>query len=260
MPEDPLNLALRLLVFALLGLAIGWFINYLADILPIHRRLAAPLCRHCQTNLPPQSFLGYYLGLRPCPSCNTGQIWRYWLVLLLTGLGFIWIGFLPPDRLGLWGGWFWFAFLLLVTIIDIEQHLILHKVAIFGAAIAAITGLILRGWLATLLGGLVGAGIMLVFYFLGVAYARWSARRHGEPIAEGEALGFGDVTFSGVLGLLLGWPGVIAGLTIGILLAGAAGVLTLLPMIFRRQYNPNLALPYGPFLAAAAFYLLFLLK
>jgi leader peptidase (prepilin peptidase)/N-methyltransferase len=77
-------------------------------------------------------------------------------------------------------------------------------------------------------------------------------------IAEGEALGFGDVTLSGVIGLLLGWPGVIAGLIVAVFLAGAVGLLAMLPMLFRRQYDPNLALPYGPFLALGAFYLLYL--
>lgn len=258
MPDTFSSLALYPIVFAALGIAAGWLVNYLADMLPVHRRLAAPRCRACGAKLPLQMAWGYYLGLRACAACGSRPGLRYWLVGALTTLGFLWIALRPPERLGLWPGLFWLVFLLLVTVIDIENHLILHVVTAFGAVVAAINGFLLHGWLDTLIGGLVGAGVMLAFYLLGIAYARWSARRHGQAIAEGEALGFGDVTFSGVLGLLLGWPGVIGGLTIGILLAGAAGILSLLPMVFRRRYDPNLALPYGPFLAAAAFYLLYL--
>jgi leader peptidase (prepilin peptidase)/N-methyltransferase len=245
----------QVLLYAIAGMAAGWTVNYLADVLPIFRKLAAPVCVGCGKRLPPAVYLAW---MRRCPACRRGRGGRTWLVMLVCMAGFVWLGLAPKSRLGVWGGWFWFAYLLLVTVIDIEHHLILHTVAGFGAAVALITGVALHGWLSTLLGGLVGAGFMLVFYYLGIVYARWSARRHGMQIAEGEALGFGDVTFSGVLGLLLGWPGVLGGLVIGVLLAGAASLLALLPMALRREYNPNLALPYGPFLAAAAFYLLFL--
>jgi leader peptidase (prepilin peptidase)/N-methyltransferase len=155
-------------------------------------------------------------------------------------------------------GWFWLAYFLLVVVIDIENRLILHLTSAFGAAAALLTGLGLHGWRSTLLGGALGAGAMLLIYWLGIAYARWSTRRRGIEIAAGDAFGFGDVTLSGVIGLLLGWPGVIGGLTAAVLLAGAAGLLALGAMLIRREYRPDFALPYGPFLAAAAFYFLYL--
>ena len=77
------------------------------------------------------------------------------------------------------------------------------------------------------------------------------------PVAEGEALGFGDVNRGGVIGLLLGWPGIIAGLIAAILLAGAVGLFTFTIAFLRHRYDPNLALPYGPFLAIAAIFLLY---
>jgi prepilin signal peptidase PulO-like enzyme (type II secretory pathway) len=60
-----------------------------------------------------------------------------------------------------------------------------------------------------------------------------------------------------VIGLLLGWPGVLAGLVLAVLIAGAVTLVYLLVMVISRRYTPNLALPYGPFLAASAIFLLF---
>ena len=37
---------------------------------------------------------------------------------------------------------------------------------------------------------------------------------------EDVALGFGDVHLSGILGLLLGWPGITGGLFVAIILGG----------------------------------------
>lgn len=258
MHQTSLDLVLRIIVFMLPGLFAGWLLNYLADTLPVHRRFVAPACANCQADLPPGAFIGYYSGLQRCPACRARPNVRSLVIAAFTAAGFIWIGFSPPIRLGLWAGWFWFAFLLLVTVIDIERAIIMHPMAVFGAVIAVINGVQLHGWISTLIGGLVGVAVMLFFYYMGIAYARWSSRKHGREIAEGEALGFGDVTFSGVLGLLMGWPGVIGELTFAVLIGGAVGLISLIPMIFRRHYDPNLALPYGPYLAAAAFYLLFL--
>jgi leader peptidase (prepilin peptidase)/N-methyltransferase len=78
----------------------------------------------------------------------------------------------------------------------------------------------------------------------------------GKPVEE-DALGYGDVNLSGVLGLMLGWPGILAGLTIAILLGGAVSLIYLLVTVATRRYQAFTAIPYGPFLIAAAIVLLF---
>jgi leader peptidase (prepilin peptidase)/N-methyltransferase len=241
-------------LIALLGWVSGMILNYLADVLPLRRRLALPFCRRCQSDLPA---LRYFLLPGNCPSCGYRYGVRAWFVSVVLIVGFVSIWLNEPARLGTLGGWFWLAYFLLVIVIDVEHHLILHPISAIGAGIAILTGSWMHGLKMTLAGGAVGFLIMFLFYLLGIGYARWSARRHGMPVAEGEALGFGDVNLSGVIGLLLGWPGIIAGLMAAILLAGAVGLLALGIALLRRRYTPNLALPYGPFLAAAAILLLF---
>jgi leader peptidase (prepilin peptidase)/N-methyltransferase len=97
---------------------------------------------------------------------------------------------------------------------------------------------------------------MWVFYLLGELFAKWMARRRGEAMSE-VALGFGDVNLAGVLGLLLGWPGIVLGLFLAILLGGAVSLIYILGAIIFRRYSVFTAIPYGPFLVASGVILLF---
>ena len=74
-----------------------------------------------------------------------------------------------------------------------------------------------------------------------------------------EALGFGDVNLSGVIGLLLGWPGVIFGIYAGILAGGMIGFLLMILLKLLKKWNPLTSIPYAPFLVIGALYYLFLL-
>lgn len=152
----------------------------------------------------------------------------------------------------------WLVYFGVIIVIDIEHRLILHPVSWVGAALSLATGLWLHGWVSTAIGGVVGFGVMLGIYWLGILYVRFFARGKGHPVEEGDAFGFGDVNLSGVIGLLLGWPGILAGLVLAILFAGAITIMFLVGALAARRYRPNLALPYGPFLAASAIYLLYL--
>jgi len=108
-----------------------------------------------------------------------------------------------------------------------------------------------RGLMKTLLGGVVGFGVVLLLYLFGQFYAAWIARRRGQALDE-VAFGFGDVTLAAIIGLAVGWPGVILALTLGVLSAGAFSLVSLLWMLVRRRYQPYMPFPYGPFLILGA--------
>jgi prepilin signal peptidase PulO-like enzyme (type II secretory pathway) len=108
-----------------------------------------------------------------------------------------------------------------------------------------------RGLVRTLLGGAAGFGILLGLYLLGGLFAQAMARLRGRTLDE-VALGFGDVTLSAVIGLTLGWPGVVAGLLLGVFAAGLFSSAFLLIMLARRRYVAFTPIPYGPFLVLGA--------
>ncbi|GAB4489647.1 MAG: hypothetical protein OHK0031_13320 [Anaerolineales bacterium] len=207
----------------LLGVAAGWLVNLLADRLP------------------------------PEPRPNR---LRSWLVLCAAAgiglaLGLFPVSMNPFLALGI------LTYFGVVAVIDMEHRLILHSVSLSGALLAAISGVFLHGWWQTLIGGLAGFGAMFFFYWVGTLFAKYRARRRGADDGE-EALGFGDVTISGVLGLLLGWPDVMLMLLVGVLLGGMVSLLIVAGQALFRRYQPmETFTAYGPYLLIGASALLF---
>ena len=244
------------MIIFILAVILGWIgsliVNYLSDVLPYTRAITRPECIECQTDL----VMNYYLLNQPCQNCGSKPSLRHWTVMIMWPLLAGMMYFLPPPNLGLWGGILWLIFFGLVVVIDLEHRLILHPVSLTGAGLGLIFGSINHGILNTLIGGAAGFGIMLVFYLFGNLFIKFLSRRRGEEIDE-VALGFGDVNLAGVIGLLLGWPGVIAGVFLAILLGGVISGFFLIIQLFRKKYQAFQALPYGPFLVMSAVLLLY---
>ena len=244
------------LAIGLLGIVGGMLVNYLADVLPIKRRLVAPLCTHCGAT---QSWHGYLLWPRRCAACGTERSARVWFVEVAFVVATLALYALPEMRSVVDNFWMGYAILLffgVVAVIDIEYKLILHPVSWFGVGLGLIVGLTLHGWQETLLGGVVGYGVMYVLYGLGALFIRLLGKMRGEAIDD-VALGFGDVNLMGVLGLMLGPGNVFLNLLLSIAVAALISLLVIGWNLVRRQYRVGMAIPYGPFLILGAVLLLF---
>ena len=244
---------LKTILFILLGLIGAGLVNYLSDMLPRYRKVGSPICPHCGE----MTDWKFYYSFSACGDCGAGPTRRHWIVLITLPVLAVLVRFFPPPVLG--NGWeiLWLVYFALVVIIDLEHRLILHLVSLFGAVLGFLNGTIAHGFLNTLIGGAAGFGIMLLFYFLGELFIRFLAKRRSEEINE-VALGFGDVNLAGILGLILGWPGVIGGLVLAIILGGIASGLFLIVQLIRKEYQAYQALPYGPFLVASVILLLYI--
>jgi leader peptidase (prepilin peptidase)/N-methyltransferase len=132
-----------------------------------------------------------------------------------------------------------------LSAIDLDHQLIPDRVTypaiplFFGAAL-------LIGDVAPLdlvLGAVIGYG--LVALFAEAAYL----------VLKREGLGYGDAKLLMLVGVVTGWKGVVASF-FGAPFIGLAIVIPIL--LVRRSKILGVAIPYGPFLAAAAFaYLIF---
>lgn len=247
----------------LLGYLSGVFINYLADTLPEYRRLTAPFCRNCHTKL---DFKNYFLWPRKCPHCGLHRSARTFIVVVLFPLLTLYLWSYPNQRMNFILGLILWIYFILVIVIDIEHHLILHPVSIAGAVLGLGIGIWMHGFISTILGGILGFLIMLVLYYLGIILFKKIRKPSDEDKqtsdghSEEEALGFGDVNLSGVVGLLLGWPGIVAGITLTIFLAGGFSALYLITMLIKKKYHAYMAIPYGPFIVLGAAILLFFMN
>jgi prepilin signal peptidase PulO-like enzyme (type II secretory pathway) len=232
----------------IVGLLLGMLVNYIADVLPLRRKLTRPFCIQCDTT---QTWLNYLFWPRKCPTCAHHRSMRTWMVEVFFILASVWMSQFPPAKLGYWLGMLLLAYFGVVVLIDLEYRLIMHPVSIFGAVLGFLLGLFYVGWWRSLLGGVVGFGLMWLLYQLGVLIIKLVKRGRGQLVDE-VALGFGDVNLSGVLGLILGWPAILIGLVVAVLVGGLVSLLYLLSKILTRQYQAFMALPYGPFLVIGA--------
>lgn len=122
-------------------------------------------------------------------------------------------------------------------------------------------GTLAHGFLSSILGGIAGFIFMFIFYYLGILFARWQAKKQGREPGDEEALGFGDVTLSGVLGLLIGVSNVFYGIISGIILAGVFSIVLMAILYFSKRFESgNIYIPYGPFLILGSLSYIFFLK
>lgn len=234
------------------GSSIGVLIDYLADVLPYKRKLVAPFCTICQSPIRWQDFLAQ----RKCSQCAAKRTLRSWLVRLFLPVIFVALWLFPATRIDFWLGAIFVTVFSLIMVIDIEHRAIIYPVLVPAAGASFAIGWGLHGIVPTLIGGICGYLIMLVLYYLGSLFERLIARLRKMPLDE-VALGFGDVNLSATLGFVLGFPGIIAGLTLAILLGGIVSLFTVLYMLITRRYRPFTALPYAPFLILGTAILLF---
>jgi prepilin signal peptidase PulO-like enzyme (type II secretory pathway) len=263
---EEMNIAIILPIFA--GVLAGCLVNYMADVLPVTRRLSRPTCTHCNTSLS----IKKYLALSRCPACGKRRSLRTWIVQLMSLAASLWLWLLPPIRFAkaipnsyfaFLAGLFLLTYFGVIFVIDLEHRLILHPSSIFGAVLGLGVGWLFHGLGPTLIGGLGGFGIMLIFYLFGTLFAQIRARKMkaaGQESDDEEALGAGDVILAGVLGLMLGWPLIWFGLLTGIMLGGLITIPMLVIIVVAKRYKKDawmVFIPYGPFFLISATLILY---
>lgn len=244
-----------LILAVFVGLLAGFLTNYFLDTLPFSRTNLMPHCVHC--NQPMQ--WGRWLLFHKCAACSQPRSARTTWMFIFYLLASILMYFFPPGMLGYWIGIGLLAYFGLVFVMDLEHHAIVFPVTILGAVIGLALGIYLWGLVPAIIGGLAGLGIMYLFYLFGRLFGRWMKKRRNIEMDE-ETLGFGDVTISGVIGFMLGWPQIIGGLILGILFGGLTSALIILISVIRKNYKPSLAIAYAPFLIMGAMVFLYVPK
>jgi leader peptidase (prepilin peptidase) / N-methyltransferase len=237
----------------LVGLALGSFLNVVIARLPRDEAVWAgrSRCPHCRVPLPWHDNLPLlsYLVLRGrCRACGGPISLRYPVVELLGGLLALalWRRFPGTSLLLVYG--VFSALLVTLAAIDLEHRLLPDALTLPGLALGLILALFLPHltFLEAFGGALLGGAL-----FLGVAWAY-------EKCTGKRGMGGGDVKLMALIGAFLG----IKALPFVILVSALLGTLVGLVVALGRgrwqggQWR-TLAIPYGPFLAAAALLYLF---
>jgi leader peptidase (prepilin peptidase) / N-methyltransferase len=230
------------IVAGLFGAVIGSFLNVCIYRLPIGRSVVWPgsACGSCghmlawYENVP----LVSYLVLRGrCRACRSPISLRYPMVELLTAVMFAgaWWYYGPTPLLAsrlIFG-----CGLMVLFAIDLEHHLLPNVITLPGIIIGFAFSLITEpGWFASLVGILVGGGVLWL-----VAEAYYLIRHE-------EGLGMGDVKMLAMIGAFVGWKLTL----ITLMMASFAGSIVGVLLIVSRRGGMKYALPFGTFLAMGA--------
>jgi leader peptidase (prepilin peptidase)/N-methyltransferase len=234
-----------IIIFAILGLEVGSFLNVCIDRLPQNKSIAFPPshCESCQHKLAAKDLIPVfsYLRLRGrCRYCQASVPRRLLWVELATAVIFAlltWHYGLSPA-LGIMI--FYACLFIVVSVIDLEHGLILNKVVYPSMVIALLLALLPRSWLTqwivtgianAAIGGAIGFAL-----FLAIAL-----------ISRG-GMGWGDVKLAGLIGLATGFPLVF----LSIIMAAILGGIVAVALVIARKRQRRQTIPFGPFLAVAA--------
>jgi leader peptidase (prepilin peptidase)/N-methyltransferase len=198
------------------GACVGSFLNVVIYRLPKEQSVVTP-GSHCGCGQPIKFYdnipiLSWLLLRGRARCCGRAFSFRYPFVELLTGALFVacWLHF-PPLVAAC--GWVFVSCLVAATFIDLD-HMIIPDVFTIGLGVLGVflstlvpalqgndSGIFLvdslRGARASVLGLLLGSGLVL-----------WIALI-AEALLRKEAMGFGDVKFVGAIGAFCGWQGAV---------------------------------------------------
>ena len=236
-----------------MGAIVGSFLNVCIFRLPEGESVIFPAshCRFCQKpiawfdNIPAFSFLRLK---GKCRHCGQRISWQYFAVEVFTaGLFTFFFATLGLNPIGV--VYLILALALLVeTVIDWRHQIIPDAITLPGILLGFLASFLfpalhgqtskILGLAGSFAGAFLGGGIL---YICGTL---------AEKILKKEAMGGGDVKLLAMIGSILGWQGVLWIVFVSSFLGSAAGLY----LRFRRGDE---RIPFGPFLAAAAYLYLF---
>jgi len=230
------------------GAAIGSFLNVCIYRLPEQQSIAKPLsqCPHCHhpirfyDNIP---LISYLILKGKCRDCGEKISWRYPLVELITAILALLLFAKFYLTLNFLVFFIFTAVLIVITFIDLDHQIIPDLLTLPGIPIFFLLAVFVVGvpWMEAAIGLLIGGGVLFV---IALGY---------EVITKREGMGGGDIKLLAMIGGFLGWKSLIFVLLFSSLLGAVIGIAL---MLIKKE-DMKYAVPFGPFLSAAAVAYLF---
>jgi leader peptidase (prepilin peptidase)/N-methyltransferase len=226
------------------GLIWGSFLNVVIYRLPRNLSLIHPpsSCPHCGKRIKPYENIPIlsYLALKgKCRNCQSKISPVYPLVEALTPFCFLLVYMQFSLSLHFFVSCLFVSALIALGFIDYYHQILPDEITLIGLAVALFYTFFRDdlSLVQALLGAGVGAGFLLLVY--GAYYL----------LRKKEGLGLGDVTMMLLVGAFLGWKPTLLTLILASVVGAVVGVF----FIFFKKKDLQHALPFGTFLAPAAF-------
>jgi len=234
----------KIIIIILFSLVWGSFLNVVIYRVPLGISIIRPpsSCPHCKKrikfydNIPVFSYL--ILGGK-CRYCKAKIPISYFLVEVLTPLSFLVLYSQYTLSVHFFASCIFTSALITLGFIDFYHQILPDEITLSVLALALVYSFFRKDLTLTqsLVGAVVGAGFLLLIYG---AYFLFRKK---------EGLGMGDVTMMLMIGAFLGWKQTLFTL----ILASFTGALVGLCFIFFKKKDLQYSLPFGTFLAPAAF-------
>jgi leader peptidase (prepilin peptidase)/N-methyltransferase len=234
------------------GAVVGSFLNVCIFRIPAKASIIKPLsqCPHCHhpvrfyDNIP---LISYIVLRGKCRDCGGKISWRYPVVELITAI----LSLLLFLRFGLTVNFLIFfvftAVLIVITFIDLDHQIIPDVLTLPGIPLFFLAAIFLVKnpwkvpWQEALIGLLIGGGMLFT-----IAYIY-------QLITKREGMGGGDIKLLAMIGGFLGWKSLIFILLVSSFSGAIVGIAA---MVIQKK-DMKYAIPFGPFLSAAAIAYLF---
>jgi len=219
---------LYFLIF-IFGLSVGSFLNVVICRLETKESIVAKRshCPQCGAVLKWYDLiplLSFVFLLGKCRSCGKKINWQYPVVEIATGLLFLLF-------FNLYFYLIIICFLIIIFVYDLKHYIIPNKVVFPAIILSFFYSIFIGSFLNFLLAALGASGFFLALVL--VSKGRW--------------MGMGDVKLAFLMGLILGWPNILAALFLAFLSGAVVGVALI---IFGKKGLKS-QIPFGPFLAGA---------
>lgn len=230
---------MEFIILFVLGVCVGSFLNVLADRLPSEENifLGRSHCDWCRKPLrwfeliPVVSFV---LQTGRCRRCKRSLSIAYPIVEGITGFAFAWFWFQSGSTVSYVYALCMFSVFLVLFVADVKYQILPDSVIAAGILMTLLYGFFVMDWRSLALPHLLSGAATTGLFFL-----IWLGTR-------GKGIGFGDVKLVFLLGLFLGYPGIVIALYIAFLTGAGVGVILMITHL--KTLKSKIA--FGPFLIA----------
>lgn len=231
----------------LVGISIGSFLNCLAWRLEKGEKITGRShCPHCKKTLAPKDLiplLSFFYLKGKCRYCQKKLSWQYPLVEFFTGIFFFMIFYYHNlhtffDMVKVVFLLYVVSSMIVIFIYDLRNYIIPDVVlfpAIFVTFLYRLTDI--SYLYLYIFAALMASGFFLIIFL----------------ISSGKWIGFGDVKLAILMGLLLGFPNILAGLFLAFLFGAIIGVI----LIAKSKKKLKSEIPFAPFLILGTFLAMF---
>ncbi len=242
---------MTILLVTIFGLCVGSFLN--AAIWRLREGISIladrSMCPHCGTVLAWKDLVPIFSYLvlgGACRTCKAGISLQYPIVEVATAALFLATYLIHPvDALLIIRDWLFVAAAMILFVYDLRWKELPDLITIPSIAVVfVLSSLIfpsgtcelafcapLAGWAEFLLAGAVGAGFFLAQYV----------------ISRGKWIGDGDIFIGALMGVLLGFPGVLVALFLSYMI----GAMCSIGILMARKATLKSEIPFAPFLLAS---------